>query len=168
MAAEPDAAPFSIETALPLYRLARERLNEAELELQHAKEAVGVEPPPAFQEEFDGLSATLKGQQRALIRALNDRFRSSLKGGRVLVTQGVSAKGQGFVTAALAAVQAFTAFTPDNDPHDEHDLGSLAVAGAKLYFKIDYYDAEERFGSPDPADPALTSRVLTILLPEEY
>ena len=168
MAAEEIPAPFSIEAALPLYLAARAAVKEAELELTAAKETVGDEPPAAFQEELARLTVSLQGQQRALIRALNDRFRSSLAGGRVLLTRGVSEKGQGFVAAALAAVQAFTAFTPENDPHGEHDFGSLTVEGTKLYFKIDYYDALERYGSEDPADPEVTTRVLTILLPEEY
>ena len=168
MAADETAAPLSIEAALPLYLAAKTAVNEAELELSAATEAAGVKPPDTLQEELARLTTSLQGQQRALIRALNDRFRSTLSGGRVLLTQGVSGKGQGCVAAALAAVQAFTAFTPDNDPHGEHDFGSLSIEGTKLYFKIDYYDAAEQFGSEDPADPAVTTRVLTILLPEEY
>ena len=53
-------------------------------------------------------------------------------------------------------------------PEGRRLFGSLTVEGTKLYFKIDYYDALERYGSEDPADPAVTTRVLTILLPEEY
>ena len=102
------------------------------------------------------------------IRALNDAFRTTLVGGRVLMTQGVHNRGKDFVQEAVAAVRAFTAFTPENDPHGEHDFGSLSVQGQKLYFKIDYYDTAMEFGSEDPADPAKTTRVLTILLPEEY
>ena len=35
-------------------------------------------------------------------------------------------------------------------------------------FKIDYYDKSLEFGSPDPADPIVTERIITIMLAEEY
>ena len=37
-----------------------------------------------------------------------------------------------------------------------------------IFFKIDYYDADLLNLSPDPANPALTCRVMTIMLAEEY
>ncbi len=40
--------------------------------------------------------------------------------------------------------------------------------GAPIMFKIDYYDKDLNFHSPNPADPAVTERVLTIMLAEEY
>ena len=59
-------------------------------------------------------------------------------------------------------------FTPDNDPYGEHDFGCVTVDGRKVFWKIDYYDRECRYGSECPADPAQTTRVLTIMLASEY
>jgi hypothetical protein len=62
----------------------------------------------------------------------------------------------------------FETFNEENDPYGEHDFGVLQIEGQKVYWKIDAYDQDPRYGSEDPADPELTSRVLTLLLPEEY
>jgi hypothetical protein len=102
------------------------------------------------------------------IRELNDAFRSTGNGGRIFFTAGVSGEGVAFSHQALALVQRFDTFTPDNDPHQEHDFGSLTHDGRKLFWKIDYYDAACEFGSEDPADPSQTTRVLTIMLADEY
>jgi len=102
------------------------------------------------------------------IRDLNDAFRTTLEGGRCLFTAGVSDLGIPFSKAALAAVRAFGDFTPDNDPYGEHDFGSFRIGEEKLFWKIDYYDLSLEYGSNDPADPAQTARVLTIMLAEEY
>jgi hypothetical protein len=37
-----------------------------------------------------------------------------------------------------------------------------------LFWKIDCYDDKLEWGSPDPVDPAVARRVLTILLADEY
>lgn len=68
----------------------------------------------------------------------------------------------------ILRVATFCEFNEDNDPKHEHDFGSFTVSGRKFFWKIDAYDAEMRFGSPDPADPDKTMRVLTIMLAEEY
>ena len=55
-----------------------------------------------------------------------------------------------------------------NDPHGEHDFGSFEIAGQKFFWKLDYFDAEMKYGSEDPADPSKTTRVLTITFASEY
>ena len=102
------------------------------------------------------------------ISVLNDQLRKTFQGGRVLMTQGIQALGEEAVAAILRKVQQFNAFTKDNDPYGEHDFGSFEHAGQKVFFKIDYYDKKMEFGSPDPANPAVTTRVLTVMLAMEY
>ncbi len=99
---------------------------------------------------------------------LNDRLRQSHKGGQVMITRGVQALGPEFVAAALRAVAAFDSFDADNDPHGEHDFGALTVRGERILFKIEAFDRTLTVASPNPANPAVTTRVLTIMLVEEY
>lgn len=108
-------------------------------------------------------------EQAEGIRALNDAFRKSGgSGGRFMVTAGVQALGPIRVAALLRQVMTFGAFTEDNDPYGEHDFGSFKEGGKTFFWKIDAYDKSLEYGSPDPADPAVTTRVLTLMLAEEY
>jgi len=106
--------------------------------------------------------------KKALIRVLNDSFRTTFIGGRVLMTASVQALPEQIRSKALSAVREFKDFTEDNDPHGEHDFGALDLDGQKFFWKIDYYDGTECCGSEDPSDPARTARVLTIMLSEDY
>ena len=102
----------------------------------------------------------------AKIAALNDHARRTFTGCRVVLTQGVQALE--LLDAVLRQVQQFNAFTPDNDPYGEHDFGSFRHAEETVFWKFDYYDLDLQMHSPDPSDPAVTTRVLTIMLAEEY
>ncbi len=102
------------------------------------------------------------------IRALNDALRRSLTGGVLMMTRGVIALGLARQRRILEAVAAFDSFDPDNDPYGEHDFGAVELEETRLFWKIDNLDRGLTGHSPDPADPSVTTRVLTIMLAEEY
>lgn len=102
------------------------------------------------------------------IALLNDQLRKIGQGGTTVVTRSVM-NLPGFDTAVLsAALAAYDAFDADNDPHGERDFGDLTLFGADLLWKIDYYDADLRFGSNDPADNSVTKRVLTVMMSSDW
>jgi hypothetical protein len=102
------------------------------------------------------------------IRVLNDNFRSTLNGGQVVMTQGVDELPIDTKARVIMAVQSFSNFTKDNDPHREHDFGRFDVERETYFFKVDYYALDMESGSEDPADPNVTTRVLTIMRADEY
>ncbi len=102
------------------------------------------------------------------IRALNDELRKHLIGGLALITPGVAALGQEAVERIVKTLAVFDDFCEANDPYGEHDFGAFELDGHKLFFKIDYYDTNLTYHSPDPSNPAVTERVITIMLAEEY
>ncbi len=106
-------------------------------------------------------------QRRALIRTLNDEFRTTGSGGRWVVTPGIHALGS-LAPAIIRMVRTFEAFSDDNDPYGEHDFGSIDHAGRRIFWKIDCYDKQLECGSPDPTDPDITARVITVMLASEY
>lgn len=105
---------------------------------------------------------------RSRIAALNDAFRLSLAGGRVVETPAVQALTPAERTALLLAVRRFKAFDKGNDPYGERDFGAVEVAGQRWSWKIDAYDLSLSGASPDPGDPRVTARVLTLMHAEEY
>ena len=81
-------------------------------------------------------------------------------------------------------IETFDAFDEDNDPHGERDFGCVYQLAdgrwtterprvrdderERVFWKLDYYDRQMRFASEDAANPAITRRVLTIMLSDEY
>lgn len=109
-----------------------------------------------------------KTRDAVKIRHINDRFRTTFHGGRVMMTQGVQQLKGEALERLIGAVQNFKAFTVGNDPHGENDFGSVEVDGDKFFWKIDYYDLAMSQHSVDPADPEATIRVLTLMRADEY
>jgi hypothetical protein len=109
-----------------------------------------------------------KHPNAARIQELNDAFRRSFVGGVVVVTAGFESLPVDRRRLILAKVRAFDQFDDGNDPHGEHDVGLVEHDDVRCFWKIDLYDREMELMSPDPTDPSVTTRVLTVMLAEEY
>ena len=102
------------------------------------------------------------------IRALNDQLRRNLPSGKAFMTPGIAALGAEAVQRLLRAIATFDDFCLANDPHGEHDFEAFDFEGAEIFFKVDYYDVNFEFGSPNPADPAVTEPIITVMLASEH
>ena len=131
------------------------------------------------------MSASLAaGDCTARIARLNDRARQAMGLACVAVaTEGFRALPQADQSRVRELVETYDGFHSGNDPYGERDFGAIyqgrngrwsclpPSAGnpvATVFWKIDAYDRELRFGSPDPANSAVTRRVLTIMLASKY
>lgn len=125
---------------------------------------------------------TLSRSER--IARLNDRARQAVGLACIAVaTEGFRALPSADQSRVRELVETYDAFTPDNDPHGERDFGAIYKDSdgrwttsypaqgwpvEKVFWKIDAYDRTLQFGSEDSANPAVTRRVLTIMLVSEY
>ncbi len=128
--------------------------------------------------------AVIGGDRTARIARLNDRARQAMGLACVAVaTEGFRALPQADQSRVRELVETYDGFSPGNDPYGERDFGAIyqgrdgrwsclpPSAGDPIetvFWKIDAYDRDLRFGSEDPANPAVTRRVLTIMLASEY
>lgn len=102
------------------------------------------------------------------IRLLNDKLRKTFTGGKVMLTVGVCDLNDNDRAELLNQVRTFDKFTANNDPNQEHDFGAIDFKGTTYFWKIDYYDNDYLYMSPDPTNEDLTNRVLTIMRGDEY
>ena len=102
------------------------------------------------------------------IALLNDQARTTLTNCKLIITQGIDLLGNEAVDCILDLVKRFDDFSERNDPFGEHDFGAIEYEGNTIFWKIDYFDLDLINQSPDPSDPHVTRRVLTIMLGEEY
>ena len=111
------------------------------------------------------MSASNETTDTERIRTLNDHIRRNIGSGRAVMTIGIAALGPEVVARIIKTIEVFDDFCTANDPHEEHDFGAVEVDGNVIFFKIDLYEEPD---VKDPnGEPAVT-RVLTIMLAEEY
>ena len=133
------------------------------------------------------MSATLAAEreQTARIARLNDLARRAMRVACTAVaTVGFRSLSASDQSSVGELIETFDAFDEDNDPHGERDFGTIyqledgrwtterprvgEVERERVFWKLDYYDRDLQFGSEDAANPAITRRVLTIMLADEY
>ena len=98
----------------------------------------------------------------------NDNFRKHLSQGTLVLTQGIRSNTKEDLEAIITKVRTFDTFDENNDPYGERDFGAFDYKGKRIFWKIDYYDQEFLYLSPDVSNPRVTNRVLTIMYAEEY
>ena len=124
-------------------------------------------------------------EQTTRIARLNDLARSAMGVACTAVaTVGFRSLPEADQSSVRELIETYDAFDEDNDPHGERDFGCVYQLGdgrwtterprvsdderERVFWKLDYYDCDLQFGSEDAANPAVTRRVLTIMLSDEY
>ena len=120
----------------------------------------------SYAQTQDANNDSLSNEEK--IAALNDEIRCKGLGGRIMITSGIQELGQSALLQIKMMIATFDEFNEDNDAHGERDFGMIKYNGETIFWKIDYYDKELEFGSPDPTNPDVTTRVMTIMLDNEY
>ncbi|MFR4114488.1 MAG: DUF3768 domain-containing protein [Alphaproteobacteria bacterium] len=104
----------------------------------------------------------------ARIAALNDAFRANPVLGTFVLTAGIRNNSSENIANIISKVRNFNDFNEGNNPYGERDFGAFDFKGQKIFWKIDYYDRNFEFASPDAADPTVTNRVLTVMYADKY
>ena len=104
----------------------------------------------------------------ARIAALNDAFRANPVLGTFVLTAGIRNNSSENIANIISKVRNFNDFNEGNNPYGGRDFGAFDFKGQKIFWKIDYYDRNFEFASPDAADPTVTNRVLTVMYADEY
>lgn len=102
------------------------------------------------------------------IAKLNDAFRANPILGTTILTTGIRNNSSEDIARIMNHVRNFKDFDEDNNPYGENDFGAFDFKGQKIFWKIDYYDRNFEFASPDAANPSITNRVLTVMYADEY
>ena len=111
---------------------------------------------------------TITDRKTVRIRELNDEFRKTFRGGRVMLTPGILSLPDATRGDVIRRISTFDEFNGACDPHGEHDFIAFELGGSHIFAKIDYFAPDLEHGSEDPSDPTKTTRVMTIMTAGEY
>ena len=118
---------------------------------------------------FDHLQRIEELEERVRqIRRLNDEARITGLWSLLVFSSGLHVLGPPALREIRQLVANYDDFHADGDAYEEHDFGALDFGGHRIFWKIDCYSHSLTNASPNPADGNVTTRVLTIMLAEEY
>jgi len=118
---------------------------------------------------FDHLHRIEELEERVRqIRRLNDEARATGLWCLLVFSSGLHVLGPQALREIRQVVADFEDFDPDNDVYEEHNFGAVDFGGHRIFWKIDCYNKSLTQASNDPADEHVTTRVLTMMLAEEY
>jgi len=128
-------------------------------------------PPKRVLRDMTAPSTAATPRSRTdIIGRLNDRCRMGLdRTARTVITANclatISKDGpMGEVVAQAGVLAAARKMTFLQREGCERDRGSFEYAGHTVYFAIDAYDLDLKYGSDDPADASVTRRVMTLMV----
>ena len=101
-------------------------------------------------------------------RSLKDGLREHVTENRTLISPGVAALGPAMVDRIATTLRVYDDFCRGDDIMGGHEFGSFEVEGHRLLFQIDYFDGSLELDPPDLPDRHVTTRVITIMLSDEY
>tara|TARA_R110000751_G_scaffold17283_3_gene53772 strand:+ start:1950 stop:2345 length:396 start_codon:yes stop_codon:yes gene_type:complete len=102
-------------------------------------------------------------------REISDNSIDSPTRNKIVLTLGINSLSHNRQVYILNRVKNFKDFNKGDDPYGERDFGAFKdEEDVKIFWKIDYYDNDMKYHSPDKTNPDKTIRVLTIMKAEEY
>ena len=98
------------------------------------------------------------------IRILNDGLRKEPDEKNVFISLEVARLGEIKLKELFAKLKSYTNFSKELDPDRDHSSGVINLDKHKIDWNISYWDLDEEDDSPDPSDPAVTTRVLNLFI----
>ncbi len=133
----------------------------------HAKRTNSVQVHIEF--EDDDLGNMVKREWELVsVQILSDILQTTGIGGGLFLTSGFQGLPEKTRHQILKQIRNEQIYGEDNDPWEQDDFGMTNVGIEVIYWKIDYYDADQSEYLPELSDGKATSWVMTIMLASEY
>jgi Protein of unknown function (DUF3768) len=100
---------------------------------------------------------------------LDVKWRPKLLVARAILSPEIATLRPEAAVAIVNTIAVFDDFSRANGRFKPHDFGAFDLDdGRTIFFEIEYVDKSLTGPSPNPSDPAVTERVITIMLPAEW